>query len=194
MPTADEATGRARIALTLDYTEEELARFDIVLARETLTEARPTIWEGWPAFIGLGLAVATGVTLLAIAGGIITTRSGAGIATLCFGAYWIGITAPSLAAGIADKRRRNAAYDAFRAEWNGTRMLATSSGIWFRRKGLRSFIGRSAIPKTSASDGLLLLHLRAGQPIMIPLRLLTVEQRTCLLALAEGEAEIDTPP
>ena len=58
MPTADEATGRARIALTLDYTDEELARFDALLAQETLAQTRPTIWEGWPAFIGLGLYTA----------------------------------------------------------------------------------------------------------------------------------------
>lgn len=184
MPTADETAGRAHIALTLDYTEEELTRFDAVLAQETLAQARPTIWEGWPVFIVLGLVVATGATLLAIAGGIATARSGAGIAAFCFGVYWIGITAPGLAMGIADRRRRKAVYDAFRAEWNGTRMLATQRGIWFRRNGLRSFIGRSAIRKTSSADGLFLLHLRAGQPTMIPLRLLTTEQQQFLAALA----------
>ncbi len=184
MPTADEATGRARIALTLDYTEEELARFDTVLAQEALAEAKPTIWEGWPAFIGLGLAAATGATLLAIAGEIAAARSGAGIAALCFGVYWIGITVPGLAMGIADKRRRKAVYDAFRQEWNGTHLLATQRGIWFRRDGLRSFIGRSAIRRTSSVDGLFLLHLRAGQPTMIPLRLLTAEQQQFLAALA----------
>jgi len=187
MPTADETAGRASIALTLDYTQEELGRFDAMLAQETLAEARPTIWEGWPAFIGLGLAVATGATFLAIAGGITTARSGAGIAALCFGVYWIGITAPGLAAGITDKRRRKAVYDAFQTEWNGTRLLATQRGIWFRRDGLRSFIGRSAIRKTSSADGLLLLHLRAGQPTMIPLRLLTAEQRDFLTSLARSD-------
>ena len=184
MPTADEATGRARIALTLDYTEEELARFDTVLAQEMFAGSRPTIWEGWTAFIGLGLAAATGATLLAIAGGIATARSGAGIAALCFGVYWIGITAPGLAMGIADRRRRKAVYDAFRTEWNGTRLLATRRGICFRRDGLRSFIGRSAIRKASSADGLFLLHLRAGQPTMIPQRLLTAEQQEFLAALA----------
>lgn len=184
MPTTDETAWRAHIALTLDYTEEELGRFDTMLAHETLDEARPTIWEGWPAFIGLGLAVATGATLLAIAAGIATARSGAGIAALCFGVYWIGITAPGLAAGIADRHRRKAVYDAFQTEWNGTRILATQRGIWFRRDGLRSFIGRSAIRKASSADGLLLLHLRAGQPTMIPLRLLTAEQRDFLTSLA----------
>lgn len=187
MPTADETAGPAHIALTLDYTEEELGRFDMVLAQETLAEARPTIWEGWPVFIGLGLAAATGATLLAIAGGIATARSGAGIAALCFGVYWIGITAPGLAMGIADRRRRKAVYDAFQKEWNGTRLLATQRGIWFRRDGLRSFIGRSAIRKAVSADGLLLLHLRAGQPAMIPLRLLTPEQRDFLTSLARSD-------
>lgn len=187
MPTADETAGRAHIALTLDYTEEELGRFDAMLARETLAEARPTIWEGWPAFIGLGLAVATGATLLAIAGGIATARSGAGIAALCLGVYWIGITAPGLVMGLANKRRRKAVYDAFRTEWNGTCLTATQRGIWFRRDGLRSFIGRSAIRKASSADGLFLLHLRAGQPTMIPLRLLTAEQRDFLTSLARGD-------
>jgi hypothetical protein len=184
MPTADETTGRTRIALSLDYTDEELARFDTVLAQETLAEVKPTIWEGWPAFIGLGFAVAIGTTLLAIAAGAVTTRSGAGIAALCFATYWVGITAPGLAMGIADKRRRKAVYDAFRQEWNGTRLLATQHGIWFRRDGLRSFIGRSAIRKVSRADGLFLLHLRVGQPTMIPLRLLTAEQQDFLSALA----------
>jgi hypothetical protein len=194
MPTTDETAGRAHIALTLDYTEEELARFDTMLAQETLAEARPTIWEGWPAFIGLGLAAATGATLLAIASGIATARSGAGIAALCFGVYWIGITAPGLAMGIADKRRRAAAFDAFRAEWNGTRLLATQHGLWFRRDGLRSFIGRSAIRKAGCSESLLLLHLRAGQPIMLPQRLLTADQEARLLALADKAAGGDIPP
>lgn len=184
MPAAGETAKQARIELTLDYTEDELARFDALLAQQTLADNKPAIWEGWPTFIGLGLAVAIGAALLAIAGGIVTTRSGAGIAALCFGAYWIGMTAPSLAAGIADKRWRKAAYDAFRAEWNGTRLLATQNGIWFRRKGLRSFIGRRAIRKTGCSDGLLLLHLRAGPPTMIPERLLTTEQQEFLTALA----------
>lgn len=184
MPTADETAGPAHIALTLDYTEGELARFDALLAQETLAEARPTIWEGWPAFIGLGFAVAIGATLLAIAGGIVAARSGAGIAALCFTAYWIGMSAPGLAAGIADRRRRKAAYAAFETEWNGTCLLATQRGIRFRRNGLRSFIGRSAIRKASSSDGLLLLHLNAGQPVMIPLRLLTAEQLDFLVALA----------
>lgn len=187
MPTTDEAAERAPIVLTLDYTEEELARFDAVLAQETLAEAKSTIWEGWPAFIGLGLAVAIAATLLAIAGGIATPRSGAGIAALCFGIYWIGITAPGLAMGIADRRRRKAVYDAFQTEWNGTRLLATQRGIWFRRDGLRSFIGRSAIRKASSADGLLLLHLRAGQPTMIPLRLLTAEQRDFLASFARSD-------
>lgn len=187
MSTADETAGRAHVALTLDYAEEEIGCFDAMLAQEALAGARPTIWEGWPAFIGLGLAVATGATFLAIAGGIATARSGAGIAALCFGVYWIGITAPGLAAGIADRRRRRAIYDAFQAEWNGTRLLATQHGIWFRRDGLRSFIGRNAIRKASSANGLLLLHLRAGQPAMIPLRLLTAEQRDFLTSLARGD-------
>lgn len=184
MPTADEIAGRAHIALTLDYSEEELGRFDAMLAQETLAENKPTIWEGWPAFIGLGFAVATGAALLAIAGGIASARSGASIAALCFGIYWIGITTPGLVAGSADRRRRKAVYDAFQTEWHGTRLLATRRGIWFRRDGLRSFIGRSAICKVSSADGLLLLHLRAGQPTMIPLRLLTAEQQDFLVALA----------
>ena len=184
MPTADETAGRAHIALTLDYTDEELTRFDALLAQEIFAEARPTIWEGWLAFIGLGFAVAIGATLLAIAGGIATARSGAGIAALCFAAYWIGMSAPGLAAGIADKRQRKAVYDAFRAEWGGTHLLATQHGLWFRRDGLRSFIGRSAIGKASTANGLFLLHLRAGQPTMIPQRLLTAEQQQFLTALA----------
>jgi len=190
---AGEPAKQARIELTLDYIEDELVRFDTLLAQQAIAEAKPTIWEGWPAFIGLGVAVATGATLIAIAGGIVTTRSGAGIAALCFGAYWIGMTAPSLAAGIAEKRPRKATYDAFRAEWDGTRLLATRNGVWFRREGLRSFIGRSAIRKTSSTDGLFLLHLRIGQPTMIPLRLLTTEQQEFLSALARRTAEIDTP-
>lgn len=184
MPAAGEPAKQAHIELTLDYTDDELARFDTLLAQQNLAENKPTIWEGWPAFIGLGVAVAIGATLLATAGGIVAPRSGAGIAALCFGAYWIGMTAPSLAAGIADKRRQKATYDAFRAEWNGTRLLATRNGFWFRREGLRSFIGRSAIRKTSSGDGLFLLHLRVGQPTMIPLRLLTTEQQEFLAALA----------
>lgn len=184
MPTADETAGRASISLTLDYTDEELARFDTVLAQETLAGSKPTIWEGWTAFIGLGLAAATGATLLAIAGGIATARSGAGIAALCFGAYWIGMTAPNLAASIVDKRRRKATYGAFRREWNGTHLLATQHGLWFRRDGLRSFIGRSAIRRAGSADGLFLLHLSAGQPTMIPQRLLTAEQQEFLAALA----------
>jgi len=187
MPTADETAGRAHIALVLDYTEEELARFDALLAQETLAETRPTIWEGWPAFIGLGLAAATGATLLAIISGIATARSGAGIAALCFGVYWIGITAPGLAMGIADRRRRKAVYGAFQTEWNGTRLTATQHGVWFRREGMRSFIGRSAIRKASSADGLLLLHLRAGQPTMIPLRLLTAGQQDFLTSLARSD-------
>ncbi|HEV7325791.1 MAG TPA: hypothetical protein VGN91_12020 [Bosea sp. (in: a-proteobacteria)] len=184
MPAAGEPAKQAHIELTLDYTDDELARFDTLLAQQNLAENKPTIWEGWPAFIGLGVAVAIGATLLATAGGIVAPRSSAGIAALCFGAYWIGMTAPSLAAGIADKRRQKATYDAFRAEWNGTRLLATRNGVWFRREGLRSFIGRSAIRKTSSGDGLFLLHLRVGQPTMIPLRLLTTEQQEFLAALA----------
>lgn len=184
MPAADETAKQARVELTLDYTDDEISRFDTLLAQRTLAEARPTIWEGWPAFIGLGFVVAIGATLLAIAGGLATARSGAGIAALCFGVYWIGITAPGLAVGIADKRRREATYEAFRKEWNGTRLLATQRGIWFRREGLRSFIGRRAIRKASSTDGLFLLHLHAGQPTMIPLRLLTVEQQQFLTALA----------
>ena len=66
-------------------------------------------------------------------------------------------------------------------------MLATQGGIWVRRDGLRSFIGRSAIRKASSADGLLLLHLRAGQPTMIPLRLLTPEQRDFLTSLARSD-------
>jgi hypothetical protein len=184
VPAAGETAKQARIELILDYTDDELARFDTLLAQQAIAEAKPTVWEGWSAFIGLGVAVAIGATLLATAGGIVAPRSGAGIAALCFGAYWIGMTAPGLAAGIADKRRRQATYDAFRAEWNGTRLLATRNGVWFRREGLRSFIGRSAIRKTSSGDGLFLLHLRVGQPTMIPLRLLTTEQQEFLAALA----------
>lgn len=194
MPAAGETEKQTRIEITLDYTEDELARFDTLLAEQTLAEARPKIWEGWPAFIGLGAAVAIAGALLAIAGGTIAPRSGAGIAALCFGAYWIGITMPGLAMGIADKRRRKAAYAALRAEWDGTRLLATPNGIWFRRQGLRSFIGRSAIRKASSAGGLVLLHLRVGQPTMIPLRLLTMEQQEFLFALAEEPAEISPPP
>lgn len=193
MPVAGETEKQVRIELALDYTDDELTRFDTLLAQQTIAEAKPTIWEGWPAFIGLGAAAAIGATLLAIVGGVIAPRSGAGIAALCFGAYWIGMTAPSLAAGITDRRRRKATYDAFRTEWNGTRLLATRNGVWFRREGLRSFIGRSAIRKTSSADGLFLLHLRVGQPTMIPLRLLTTEQQEFLAALAGRTAEIDTP-
>lgn len=184
MPTAGETALQARIELMLDYTDDELARFDTLLAQQNLAENKPTIWEGWPAFIGLGFIAAVGATLLAIAAGIVTARSGAGIAALCFGAYWLGISAPGLATGIADKRRRKAAFDAFRAEWNGTCLLATQRGIWLRREGLRGFIGRSAIHKASSADGLLLLHLRAGQPLMLPQRLLTAEQREFLTSLA----------
>lgn len=184
MPTAGETAQLARVELALDYTEDELVRFDALLARQNAAGAKPTIWEGWPAFIALGFAVAIGATLLAIAGGAVTARSGAGIATLAFAAYWIGITAPGLVAGIAAKRQQQATYDTFREEWNGTRLLATQGGIWCRREGLRSFIGRSAIHKASSADGLLLLHLRAGQPIMLPERLLTPAQQEFLAALA----------
>lgn len=193
MPAAGETARRTPVELTLDYTEDELARFDALLAQQDLATVKPAIWEGWPAFIGLGLAAAIGAAMLAIAGGIATVRSGAGIATLCFATYWIGITAPSLAAGLADRRRRKLAYDAFRAEWNGTRLLATQSGIWFRRDGVRSFAGRSTIGRVTCSDGLLLLHLGTGQPTMIPLRLLTAEQQASLVALTEKPAEIGAP-
>lgn len=184
MPAAGDTAEQSRIEIMLDYTDEELARFDALMAQQNAAEAKPTVWEGWPAFIALGFAVAIGGALLAIAGGSITVRSGAGIAALAFAAYWIGITTPGLVAGIAAKRQQKAAYEAFCMEWSGTRLLATRRGIWFRREGLRSFIGKSAIQAVTCSDDLLLLHLSAGQPTMIPLRLLTPKQQEFLTALA----------
>ena len=169
-----------RIEILLDYTDDELDQYNRLMAQRDATGTRPRIWEGWPAFIALGFAVAIGAALLAVAAGLVTAHSGANIAVLCFAAYWIGITAP----GLATRRHRKLAYDNFRSEWNGARLLATQRGLWFRRDGVRSFISRTAIPRATCSGDLLLLQLSAGQPVALPLRLLTPEQRAFLTTLA----------
>jgi hypothetical protein len=183
------AAGQPHVEIVLDYADGELAQFEALMARHQAAADRPRIWEGWPAFIALGLAAATGATLLAIAGGAVQARSGAGIAVLAFASYWIGLTAPALAGGVAAARRRKAAFDAFRAEWNGTRLLVTRRGIWLRRVGMRGYIGRDALRSTSRDDALFLLHLHAGAPTAIPLRLLTPAQQAVLAALPHAASE-----
>lgn len=185
------ATELQPFEIVLDFTDDELAQYEAISARRSATRAKlpVSIWEGWTGLIGIGCASAVGAAALAVASGAISARAGAGVAALSFGTFWVGLSLPGFIGRRSTERQRRVAFDDFRAEWNGARILATSQGLWVRHGGLRSFVSRSTIQATSREAGLFLLHLPRGRPMVIPLRLLTPAQQDRLATLAPAGTE-----
>ncbi|TCR66996.1 hypothetical protein [Bosea sp. BK604] len=191
MSDVSNATETAPFEIVLDFTDDELLQYEAVSAHRSAARTKPpgSIWEGWTGPILIGCVSASAAATLAIASGAVSSRAGAGVAALSFGTFWAGLWVPGFIGRRTAEQQRKVAFDEFRTEWNGARILVTSQGLWMRHGGLRSFVSRNAVQATSREAELFLLHLPRGRPMVIPLRLLTSAQQARLAALSSVETE-----
>lgn len=73
-----------------------------------------------------------------------------------------------------------------RAQASRGSLLVTEHGLFVRRAGARGFYAREAITSVTVAGVLILIRLREGRPLAVPLRLLDSAQRAKLLALARA--------
>lgn len=191
MSDVSNATDPAPFEIVLDFTDDELAQYEAISAHRSAARTKPpaSIWNSWTGPTVIGCVCASAAAALAIASGAISAHAGAGVAALSFGTFWAGLWVPGFIGRRTAEQQRKAAFDEFRAEWNGARILVTSQSLSVHHAGLRSFVSHNAVQATSRETELFLLHLPRGRPIAIPLRLLTPAQQDRLVALSSVETE-----
>jgi len=189
----------------LDYTESELAQYLVLettrqkaLARKRQrTMANPPFWDGWTAWVGLGIAVSGLVCLIAVLSGAVDFRKGGIIAPLAFAAFYAGFWTPYMTRwlmtrGLSRTSRNKANLVCFRSDYPNFRLSTNGEGIWLScDNGWRSFMPYSYFHSASVMNPFLVLWTTTTEgSVAVPLRLLTSEQQDRLIKLVGAQAPL----
>lgn len=162
-----------RFLVDIAFSDDELAAYQRIVDAEGRQGAQHLAWGVYAT----GFATALIGMALAIRVGAIAANRADLVAALIYAGFFVGLWSPS----IWYARRRRVAMRALAARGS---LLVTDNGLFVRRAGARGFYARGAIAKVTVAGGLLLIWLREGRPLAIPLRLLDGAQTSRLLALA----------
>ena len=175
-----------RVPIT--YTDTDLKAYQRVILHRQRRDAAPHGWAYWLPLIATGSVVALCGGVLGVIAGLVPQKEGGFLAVLVFAGFYIGASTQPFMSNRFWVKAAQVQRDSFRAEHKKAEILITDTGIFTRRAGARGFHALSAIKSTTQEDGLVMLWLRSGSAIPIPIRLLSRSQRERLLSLAGDTA------
>ncbi len=185
MPESSNERSSGR-GIPITYTDAELKAYQRIVSDRRRRAAAPHGWTYWCPLIATGGVVALGGAALGVIGGLVPEREGNYLAVLVFAGFYIGAATHPLFSKWFWAKAAQADRDSLLDRTHRTSILLTDTGIFTRSSTARAFYPMSSIKNATQEDGLMLLWLRNGSALAIPIRVLNPGQHNRLLSLFSG--------
>lgn len=165
----------------LHFTAEEISEY-----QRAFRARRPPPMASSFLLIGSGIGLSLLIGFVLAATNSVPRSDGALIAAALFLCYWIGIWMPSFGTRGAMRRYLQDQKSLAEEALLSVELSVTSTTVEFRRPDSRGIWQRNAIVDATIDRGLLLLWLRTGNALPVPVHLLTSEQKNYLVSFGKG--------